>query len=41
VTGSIDVVKLGAYIGARIDGVQLAEDFDAATTTTSSAGWTV
>jgi alkyl sulfatase len=28
-TGSIDVVKLGANIGARIDGVRLAGDFDA------------
>jgi alpha-ketoglutarate-dependent sulfate ester dioxygenase len=28
-TGSIDVVKLGANIGARIDGVRLAGDLDA------------
>jgi alpha-ketoglutarate-dependent sulfate ester dioxygenase len=30
-TGSIDVVKLGANIGARIDGVRLAADLDADT----------
>jgi alpha-ketoglutarate-dependent taurine dioxygenase len=30
-TGSFDVVKLGANIGARIDGVRLAGDLDAAT----------
>jgi alpha-ketoglutarate-dependent sulfate ester dioxygenase len=31
VTESIEVVKLGANIGARIDGVRLAADLDADT----------
>ena len=31
VTELFDVVKLGAHIGARIDGVRLAGDLDAAT----------
>jgi alpha-ketoglutarate-dependent taurine dioxygenase len=30
-TESIDVVKLGANIGARVDGVRLAGDLDAQT----------